>query len=333
MNTNLNPLLREYKKLEMLAHVWVDEIMHKVTQEVWELIEAHLSWDNDNTYWEASDVIVNILSVAEELWLEIWDFDRTNQKAENTELNTLSVLHWKWNQKVQWLRNRYSRENIWVDEATSVTKELVKEVLNYADPEIDLNQIVEKNTKKFRSRVWEYKPDIDIKDYIANYPGFPKKWINFKDISPILKSPEAFRYVCMELARFCSDSDVIVWLDSRWFLFWTWIAEYLWKPFVMVRKAWKLPWETTSQDYWLEYWNDVIQIQNWSIEAWQKVSIIDDLLATWWTAKAAIDLVEKLGWTVDNVSFVISLDEDWLNSLDSRKQLWNYKLNSVVSYS
>jgi len=143
----------------------------------------------------------------------------------------------------------------------------------------------------------------DIEDYIADYSDFPKPWILFKDISPIFKSPEAFRYVCMELAEKCKGSDVIVWLDSRGFLFWSLVAEHLNKPFVMVRKAWKLPWKTLSQDYGFEYWNDIVEIQEWAIEKWQKVSVIDDLLATGWTAKAAIDLIEKSGAKVDNVSF------------------------------
>ena len=110
------------------------------------------------------------------------------------------------------------------------------------------------------------------------------------------------------------------------------VAEYLWKPFVMVRKKGKLPWNTVEQDYWLEYWNDVVELQNDSFEKWQKVSIIDDLLATGGTAKAAIDLIEKLWWKVDNVSFVVSLDDEELAGLDSRKELEGYNLNSVVSY-
>lgn len=100
----------------------------------------------------------------------------------------------------------------------------------------------------------------------------------------------------------------------------------------MIRKKWKLPWKTLSQDYWLEYWSDVIELQEGSILKWQKVSIIDDLLATGWTAKAAINLIEKSWWEVNNVSFVISLDQPELSNLESRKDLEKYNINSVVNY-
>jgi adenine phosphoribosyltransferase len=140
------------------------------------------------------------------------------------------------------------------------------------------------------------------------------------------------RYVCMELANKCKDSDVIVWLDSRGFLFGTMVAEYLWKPFVMIRKKWKLPWKVLSQDYWLEYGRDIVELQEWSVKKGQKVSLIDDLLATGWTIKAGIDLIEKSWWEVNNVSFVISLDDSWLAGLDSRKKLEEYNCNSIVSY-
>ena len=329
---DIKSLLRDYKELESLAHVWLDDVIHKVSQEIWELIEAYVEEDREEMYWEASDVVVNVLSVAFELWLDIDDLEG-ERDIKNASSTLLSILHWKWNQKIQWLRWRYSREEVSPDDASNITRELVKEVLNYADPNIKIEQIFERNIGKFRSRLWAYENSINLRDYISSYQDFPKKWIDFKDISPILKSPEAFRYVCMELAKSCRNSDVIVWLDSRWFLFWPMVAQQLWKPFVMIRKVWKLPWETTTQDYWLEYGSDVIEIQNWTIKKGQKVSIIDDLLATWGTAKAAIDLIEKLGWEVDNVSFVISLDEPWLAWLESRKQLWNYSLNSVVSYS
>jgi adenine phosphoribosyltransferase len=174
---------------------------------------------------------------------------------------------------------------------------------------------------------------IDVKDYIANFPDFPKDWINFKDISPILKSPEVLRFVTMEIVKQCTNSDVIVWLDARGFIFGCLVASELKKPFVMLRKKWKLPGEVNQVSYWLEYWKDTLEIQKWSILQWQKISLIDDLLATWWTMKAAIDLVESLGWVVDNLSFVISLDEIELTNMKSRKQLEWYNINSLVSYN
>ena len=331
MKNNITTLVKQYKELETISHIWIDDVINKVTQEVAELIEAFNNWDQDEMYKEASDVLVNILSVSNNLWIN------TEENLSHMQLTEdpmrLVQLNWKWNQKVQWLRARYSRENVTIEDVSIITSELIKEVMNYSDPESSMVEMIQNNIEKFTSRLDQYIPKINIEDYIWEYENFPKQWIDFKDISPILKSPEAFRYVCMEMAKESSKSDVIVWLDSRWFLFWTMVAQALWKPFVMVRKAWKLPWEVISKDYGLEYWNDIVEIQNWVIEKGQKVSIIDDLLATWWTAKAAIDLVEKVWWEVNNMSFVISLDDKWLAQLDSRKQLDPYKLNAVVSYS
>jgi adenine phosphoribosyltransferase len=135
------------------------------------------------------------------------------------------------------------------------------------------------------------------------------------------------------MARKCTDSDVIGGLDARGFIFWSLVAKELWKPFVMLRKKWKLPWITKWVSYWLEYWKDNLEIQEWSIKEWQKVSLVDDLLATGWTIKAAIDLVKSLGWVINNLSFVISLDEKELTNLESRKKLDWYKIDTLVSYS
>ncbi len=173
---------------------------------------------------------------------------------------------------------------------------------------------------------------IDLKNYIKSYPDFPKSWINFKDISPLLLDKYALNYAISELSRSCLDSDVIVWLDARWFIFWSLVAQRLWKPFVMIRKAWKLPWKTKSISYWLEYWKDTIEIQEWIIKIWQKISIIDDLLTTWWTVNAAISLIEEVWWLINNISFVISLDEEFLKSFPTRKSLENYKIYSLLNY-
>ena len=87
----------------------------------------------------------------------------------------------------------------------------------------------------------QYKPDIAVKDYIAEYPDFPKPGINFKDISPLLANPDALRYVCMEMAESCRGADKIVALDARGFIFAPMIAQLLDIPWVMVRKPGKLP--------------------------------------------------------------------------------------------
>jgi len=100
-NNNMNTLVKKYKKLEQKVHVSFDDVMNKVTQEVSELIEAHLAWDISEMYKEAWDVIVNIYSVAHELWFDI-NLDPKNEDNKNPI--ELSILLWKWNSKVQWLR-------------------------------------------------------------------------------------------------------------------------------------------------------------------------------------------------------------------------------------
>ena len=142
-NNNMNTLVKKYKKLEQKVHVSFDDVMNKVTQEVSELIEAHLAWDISEMYKEAWDVIVNIYSVAHELWFDI-NLDPKNEDNKNPI--ELSILLWKWNSKVQWLRSRYSREDIRIWEVQDITATLVRMVLNYSDPLMDIEQIIEKNS-------------------------------------------------------------------------------------------------------------------------------------------------------------------------------------------
>lgn len=325
---NLREKLSEYKQIERYCHITVDDVINKVTQEVWELVEAYINWDNEEMYKEAWDVLSNIFSLSYELWL----MPEVGILNEKKSISELFILLWKWNSKIQWLRKRYSRENVWLNEASEITSELVNEILSYSNPNLSVFDMIEKNTQKFGSRRDLYKSEINLKDYIWDYPDFPKAWINFKDISPLLQSPEALKYAILEMSNKCIDSDIIVWLDARWFIFWSLVSDYLWKPFIMLRKKWKLPWKTKELSYWLEYWKDVIEIQDWIIWKWQKVSIIDDLLATWWTIKAASNLVEEQWWVINNLVFVISLDDDNLINLDSRKILNSFQVESLISY-
>ncbi len=169
---------------------------------------------------------------------------------------------------------------------------------------------------------------MNLKKIIREVPDFPKKWINFKDISPILESPEAFCYCIDEICKNIHHVDKIVWLDARWFIFWAAIAHKLQKPFVMIRKTWKLPHKTISESYELEYWNNSFDIHIDSIKDNDKVVIIDDLLATWWTARAAINLIEKLWWEVTSLEFIVMLD---FLQADSTILKW-YNINSLTHY-
>ncbi|MCK9272452.1 adenine phosphoribosyltransferase [Candidatus Gracilibacteria bacterium] len=320
--------LGEYKSIERFAHITLDDVMNKVTQEVGELIEASIEGNDEEMYKEAGDVLVNIFSVNHELGIDI-NLEKTT--SEKSPLK-LSVLLGKWNTKIQSLRNRYSREKVDLNEVGQITKDLVGEVLNFSDPSMSLNQVIERNVQKFDSRKELYKSQIDLKDYIGNYPDFPKPGINFKDISPMLQSKEALRYAVLEMAQKCSESDVIVGLDARGFIFGSLVAKNLGKPFVMLRKKGKLPGATREISYGLEYGKDILEIQSGVIQKGQKVSVIDDLLATGGTVKAAIDLVEGEGGEINNLVFAISLDEKGLVKLDSRKKVAGYKIDSLVSY-
>ena len=169
---------------------------------------------------------------------------------------------------------------------------------------------------------------MDLKKYISEIPDFPKKWINFKDMSPILENSDALGFVInsFELNN-AWKIDKIVGLDARWFIFWSILAYKMKIPFIMLRKKWKLPWICEEISYDLEYWSNTFEIQKNSINSWDRIAIVDDLLATWWSAKAAIDLVEKLGGIVETLNFVIELE-----FLNWREVFNNKNVLSLVKY-
>ena len=168
---------------------------------------------------------------------------------------------------------------------------------------------------------------MNLKNYIAQIEDFPKKWINFKDISPILQNPEVLTYVVGKLSENLQNPDKIIWLDARWFIFGSLVAYKLKKPFIMLRKKWKLPWECEQISYDLEYGSNTFEIQKHTINKGDKIAIVDDLLATWWSAKACCDLVEKLWWNVESLHFVIELE--FLNWIDNF--IWK-EVFSLVKY-
>ena len=165
---------------------------------------------------------------------------------------------------------------------------------------------------------------MELKKYIAEIPDFPKTWISFKDMSPILENNEALDFVInsFEIANSWKINK-IVWLDARGFIFGSILAYKMKLPFVMLRKAGKLPWECESLSYDLEYGSNTFEIQKSAINSWDKIAIVDDLLATGWSAKAAIDLIEKLWGIIESLNFVIELEFlDWKE---------NFKKNKVIS--
>ena len=168
---------------------------------------------------------------------------------------------------------------------------------------------------------------MNLKDYIENTPDFPKVWINFKDISPLLADPKAFEVVINSLELWLQSPTKIVGLDARGFIFASALAYKMWLPLVMLRKKWKLPGETESISYDLEYWTNTFEIKKSSVWPWDKVAIVDDLLATGGSVKAAIDLIERLWAKVSSVNAVIELED-----LKARKLFNDKVINCLIKY-
>ena len=150
---------------------------------------------------------------------------------------------------------------------------------------------------------------IDLESFLRDVPDFPKPGILFKDITPLLASPEAFKEACDRLAKPFADKGItkVVGIESRGFIFGAPVAQRLGAGFVPIRKPGKLPAETLSQSYQLEYGSDTIEIHADSIGPREKVLLIDDLLATGGTMAAAAELVARLGGQVVGIAFVIEL--------------------------
>lgn len=170
---------------------------------------------------------------------------------------------------------------------------------------------------------------MDLKKYIADVPNFPKEGILFKDITPLLGDGEAFAFSCDELKTFASSlgADVIAGPESRGFIFGCPVATKLNIGFVPIRKPNKLPRETVSESYDLEYGSNTICIHKDAIKPGQKVVIIDDLLATGGTMKAAVKLIEKLGGVVVGIGFLIELED-----LKGRELLKDYTVKSLIKF-
>ena len=164
---------------------------------------------------------------------------------------------------------------------------------------------------------------------IREVPDFPKPGILFYDITTLLVVPEGLELVDNELAEIAvtTEVDVVAGMESRGFLFGPIVALRLATGFVLLRKPGKLPAETTSVSYDLEYGSDSLETHTDLILPGQRVLIVDDLLATGGTAEAAIKLVEKVGGEVAGLLFVIELD-----FLNGRERLAGYDVMSLLHY-
>ncbi len=168
-----------------------------------------------------------------------------------------------------------------------------------------------------------------LKRLIREIPDFPKPGILFYDITTLLKDPEGFRTTVDLLSEaFVGEHvDRVVGIEARGFIFAPALAYKLGAGFIPMRKSNKLPAPTESVTYTLEYGTDRLEIHKDAIEPGHRVLIIDDLLATGGTAKAAIELVEKLGGQVVGVGFVIELE-----FLKGRQRLAGYRVVSLLKY-
>lgn len=168
-----------------------------------------------------------------------------------------------------------------------------------------------------------------IRKFVRDVPDFPKKGIVFKDITPILANPQAFRETISHLVERYRPLGVqtVVAIESRGFLFGAPLAHELGAGLVVARKPGKLPWKCIKADYQLEYGSNSLEMHVDSIAPGAKVLVVDDLLATGGTAVATGQLVERQGGKVLEYAFVVEL-----SFLDGRARLGNDKVFSLIQY-
>ena len=168
-----------------------------------------------------------------------------------------------------------------------------------------------------------------LEEYVRSIPDFPEEGIIFRDITSVLQDADGLQLAIDTMQELVKDMDfdVVAGAESRGFIFGTAIAYNMHKPFILVRKAGMLPCETVSKTYDLEYGSATIEIHKDAIKPGQKVVLIDDLIATGGTIKAAAELVEELGGEVVKILFLMELA-----GLEGRKALAGYDVESVVVY-
>ena len=159
-----------------------------------------------------------------------------------------------------------------------------------------------------------------LEEYVRSIPDFPQEGIIFRDVTSVLEDADGMHLAIDTMQDLVKDLefDVVVGAESRGFIFGAPIAYNLHKPFALIRKKGKLPCETVSQEYSLEYGTAVIEMHKTSIKPGQKVLIVDDLIATGGTTQAMISLVERLGGEVAGVLVLIAIA--------------GYRLDSAIVY-
>lgn len=171
--------------------------------------------------------------------------------------------------------------------------------------------------------------ELLAKRLIRDVKDFPKAGIIFKDITPVLQDPVAFREIIDRMVDYGRDKqvDVVIGIESRGFVFGAPLALALDAGFVPVRKLGKLPGETIRLEYALEYGTNTVEMQKDAIKPGQRVLVVDDLLATGGTCAAAIGLAEQLGGEVVGLTFLVEL-----GFLNGRDGLEGYDICSLIEY-
>ena len=169
----------------------------------------------------------------------------------------------------------------------------------------------------------------NLRKLIREVPDFPKKGINFYDITTLLKDADGLKQTIDAMAeRFEGEQiDTVIGVESRGFIFAAPLAYHLGAGFVPVRKPKKLPAEKVSVSYELEYGTDTLEMHKDAVGEGHKVLVVDDLLATGGTAKAVVDLVEQLGGKVVGLLFLVEL-----NFLNGREKFEGYDVRSLIKY-
>jgi adenine phosphoribosyltransferase len=175
------------------------------------------------------------------------------------------------------------------------------------------------------------KLNMDLKKHIRSIKDYPKKGILFRDITTLIKDPEAFKYTTNKILEISKkiDFDKVSAIESRGFIFASTVSYVLNKPFILLIKKNKLPAETHSVDFKLEYGEATIEVHKDSISKGEKILVIDDLIATGGTAEAAAKLIEISGGIVAGFIFVINLFDLPGNNLLKKK---GYKTESLIEF-
>ena len=170
---------------------------------------------------------------------------------------------------------------------------------------------------------------VDLRDKVRDVPDFPKEGIVFKDLMPLIADREAFRASIDQLAAWAQPRkpDVVLGAEARGFIFGGALAYAIGCGFVPARKPGKLPGQTVDATYQLEYGTDTLEVHADAIGSGARVVVLDDVLATGGTARAKIDLVEKLGGVVVGAAFVIEL-----TFLHGRERLQGYDVHALIDY-